>query len=130
MTAPVDPHRFSRLFDRAVAACAQAQLLAARCRESQMHARAAHGSARRIRALAAETRAAWAEADIVFGAMRSEVEAVAHAMRDAGMEREQTAAAVRAHMRFVLYDGGLREQEAESVVERASEWVDDVFAAA
>jgi hypothetical protein len=125
-----DALRFSMLFDRAVAACAQAQLLSTRCRETQANARAAHASARRIRSLAFETRAAWAESSIVFAAMRQEVEAVAQAMRSEGVERAHAGAAVRAHMRFVLYDGGLREQEAESVIARASEWVDLVYRAA
>lgn len=122
--------RFSRLFDRAVAACAQAQLLATRCRESQSRARSTHASARRIRALASDTRAAWADTNEVFGLMRREVEAVANAMRASGVECAHASAAIRAHMRFVLYDGGLREQEAETVVERATEWVSQVYAAA
>jgi hypothetical protein len=122
--------RFSRLFDRALAACAQAQRLATRCRDSQAHARATHASARRIRVLAGETRAAWAESNLVFAAMRREVEVVARAMRAGGMEREHAGAVVRAHMRFVLYDGGLREQEAEVVVAQASAWVDRVYEAA
>jgi hypothetical protein len=33
-------------------------------------------------------------------------------------------------MRFVMYDGGMREQEAESVIARANEWVDEVYLAA
>jgi hypothetical protein len=122
--------RFSRLFDRAVAACAEAQQLATRCRESQSRARAAHASARRIRALAAETRAAWADSCDVLDLMRREVEKVACDMRDSGVERAHAGAAIRAHMRFVLYDGGLREQEAEAVVERATQWVDEVYVAA
>jgi hypothetical protein len=122
--------RFSRLFDRAVAACAQTQLLATRCRELQSRARATHASARRIRALASDTREAWAHTNEVFDLMRREVEAVASAMRASGVERAHAGAAIRAHMRFVLYDGGLREQEAETVVERATEWVDLVYAAA
>jgi hypothetical protein len=122
--------RFSRLFDRAVAACAQTQLLATRCRESQTRARATHASARRIRALAAETRAAWADTNLVFGAMRQHVEAVAQAMRADGIEREHAGAAIRARIRFVLYDSGLREQEAETVVAHANDWVDFVYRAA
>ena len=122
--------RFSGLFDRAVAACAQAQLLARRCRELQSRARSAHASARRIRTLAADTRAAWADTNEVFKLMRREVETVASSMRASGVERARAGAAIRAHMRFVLYDGGLREQEAETVVERATEWVDQVYAAA
>ncbi len=125
-----DASRFSRLFDRAVSACAQAQLLATRCRESQARARSTHASARRIRSLAADTRSAWAETNEVFDLMRREVESVALAMRASGVERAHAGAAIRAHMRFVLYDGGLREQEAETVVERASHWVDEIYTAA
>ncbi len=121
---------FTQLFDRAVAACALTQVLSARCRESQASARAAHASARRIRALAVETRAAWAESDRVFSAMRYQVELAASGMRQEGMECSQAAAAVRAHMRFVLYDGGQREQEAEEIVARASAWVERVYHAA
>jgi hypothetical protein len=125
-----DDARFSQLFDRALAACAQAQLLSTRCRESQANARTAHASARRIRELAGDTRTAWAESNRLFATMRHEVELVAHGMREDGVERAHAAAAVRAHVRFVLYDGGLREQEAESVVARASEWVERVYQAA
>ena len=121
---------FSPLFDRALAACAQAQMLATRCRESQAHARATNASSRRLRMLAAETRAAWADTSAVFILLHREVEAVARAMRDVGTEHAQASATVRAHVRFVLYDGGLREQEAEAVVSRASEWVDRVYQAA
>jgi hypothetical protein len=126
----VDAPRFSHLFDRALAACAEAQRLAARCGESQARARATHASARRIQALAGATRTAWAERSVMFAALRREVEIVAWAMRTGGTDRTHAGAAVRAHMRFVLYDGGLREQEAELLIVRASEWVDVVYAAA
>ena len=125
-----DAARFSRLFDRAISACAQAQTLCSRCRDSQAAARASHASARRIRELAAETRSAWAESNRLFATVEREVELVAKAMRDDGIDQAKAAASVRAHVRFVLYDGGLREQEAESVVARASEWVDRVYQAA
>jgi type IV pilus biogenesis protein CpaD/CtpE len=101
-----------------------------RCRESQSRARATHASARRVRALAAETRAAWADTNLVFDAMRQQVEAVANAMRGEGIEREHAGAAIRAHIRVVLYDNGLREQEAETVVSHANDWVDFVYEAA
>jgi len=125
-----DEGRFSRLFDRAISACAQAQTLCTRCRESQARARSSHASSRRIRELAGETRAAWAESNRLFETVKHEVELVALAMRDDGVDRVRAAATVRAHVRFVLYDGGLREQEAESVVVRASEWVDRIYQAA
>jgi hypothetical protein len=126
----VNESHFTQLFDRAVAACAHAQVLAARCRESQSSARAAHVSARRIRALAVETRAAWAESDRTFSAMRCQVELAAAGMREEGMECSRAAAAVRAHVRFVLYDDGQHEQEAEEIVARASAWVEQVYQAA
>jgi hypothetical protein len=127
---PEDARHFSVLFDRAVSACATAQQLAIRCRESHANARASRASARRVRARASETLAAWAQSNAVFAVMRHEVEAVAHEMRREGLERLEAAAAVRAHMRFVMYDGGMREQEAESVIARANEWVDEVYLAA
>ena len=130
MIDPEETRRFSALFDRAVAACATAQQLAIRCRESHTNARASRASARRVRVLASETRAAWAQSNAVFAVMRREVETVARAMRSEGLERLEAAAAVRAHMRFVMYDGGMHEQEAESVIARANEWVDEVYQAA
>ena len=93
-------------------------------------ARATRGSNRRIRALVSETREAWALADLVYSDMRSEVERVAWALRESGMDKSSASATVRAHIRFILYDGGLAERDAEPVVTRASDWVDRVFAAA
>jgi hypothetical protein len=122
--------RFSVLFDRALAACARAQQLATRCRESQARARLAKASARQLRVLAADTRSAWADSGRAFAAMRGQVEAVAVRMRDAGIEREHASATVRAHIRYVLYDGGLREHEAEPIVLRATDWVDEAYRAA
>jgi hypothetical protein len=121
---------FTELFDRAVAACAGAQLLSSRCAATALRAREERASARRIRHCAVKTRVAWAGADELLDHMRCEVEAVAEAMLRSGMEQAEAAAAVRAHVRFVLYDGGLCEQEAEPVVERASAWVNAVYAAA
>jgi hypothetical protein len=54
---------------------------------------------------------------------------VATEMRNAGIDRHEAAAAVRAHARFVLYDGGMNEAAAEPVVQRASSWVESLFAA-
>jgi hypothetical protein len=122
--------RFSRVFDRAVAACAQAQLLSARCAATVVRAREARLAATRVRALAAQTRDAWQTADRVFEVMRREVENVSGEMRNAGWDVRDAAAAVRARVRFVLYDGGLREQEVEPVVERASAWVERLYDAA
>jgi hypothetical protein len=130
MTSGVDASRFSSMFDRTVAACAHAQLLMAQCAETSARARATHASSRRLRTLAAETRDAWAGAGKVFDVMRREVESVAGTMRVAGLDRDAAAAAVRAHVRFVLYDGGLGEHDAEPVVERASQWVEQLYSAA
>ena len=121
---------FTKLFDRAVAACAAAQAVSAKSAEAVARARATRASARRVRALVTETRQAWALADLVYSDMRSEVERVARALRESGMDNSSASATVRAHIRFVLYDGGLTEQDAEPVVARASHWVDRIYAAA
>jgi hypothetical protein len=122
--------QFSAVFDRAVLACASAERLVIRSAEASARARATVANSRRIRTLALETRDYWANADLVFGSMRRQVETVATQMRRAGMDRQDTVAAVRSRVRFVLYDGGYREVEAEPVVTRASVWVDELFAAA
>jgi hypothetical protein len=121
---------FSQLFDRVTAACAQAQLLAARSTETAARARAARATARQMRTLATETRDAWANADRYFTTMRHQVEKVAIRMREEGMDEHAAAAAMRAHVRFVLYDGGLREMDVEPVVERTSAWVAALYEAA
>jgi hypothetical protein len=129
MSRPPLASDFSPLFDRALAACAKAQQLAARSTQAVAHARTTRSSARRTRALVMDARNAWANSDAVFSLMRHEVEAVAGRMRDAGVDRHEAAAAVRAHVRFVLYDGGMNESAAEPVVQRASSWVNMLFAA-
>jgi hypothetical protein len=121
---------FTNLFDRAVAACATAQSLSSKSAEALARARATRASARRVSALVTETLEAWALADLVYEDMRCEVERVARALRDSGMDNSAASATVRAHIRFVLYDGGREERDAEPVVARASEWVDGVYAAA
>jgi hypothetical protein len=121
---------FSDIFDRAVAACSMAQQLSARSADAMTRARATRASARRIRRIAIDARVAWGEADVAFDVMRRQVEVVAMEMRGAGMTRHDASAAVRAHVRFVLYDGGLGERDAEPVVQRASAWVDTVYEAA
>ena len=125
-----DAAEFTSVFDRAVAACAHAQLLMGRCAETSARARATHASSRRLQLLAVETRNAWERANAVFDVMRQEVELVADTVRAAGVGREAAAAAVRAHVRFVLYDGGLGEHDAEPVVERTSQWVERHYSAA
>jgi hypothetical protein len=127
VTAPIT---FSAQFDRAVAACAQAQVLVTRAAEAAARSREARRSSRRLRQHVVETREAWNGAAHSGMLMRRHVADVARAMRDAGMSQDDAAAAVRAHIRFVLYDGGLREREAEPVVERANAWVEEIFRAA
>jgi hypothetical protein len=129
MTKP-SPTDFTQLFDRAVAACAAAQNLTNKSAEAVARARATRASARRLRALVSETRQAWALADVVYSDMRGEVERVAWALRESGMDNSSASATVRAHIRFILYDGGLAERDAEPVVARASDWVDQVYTAA
>jgi hypothetical protein len=122
MTSP-GPVHFSRLFDRAALACARAQLLTARSIELSARTRATRATSRQTRIVARGTRDAWAASDRVFTSMRRQVEQVALRMRDAGMNEQSAGAAMRAHMRFVLYDGGLREVDVEPVVERAGSWL-------
>jgi hypothetical protein len=129
MTSP-SPTDFTQLFDRAVATCAAAQSLTNKSAEAVARARATRASTRRIRSLVSETREAWALADLVYSDMRSEVERVAWALRESGMDNSSASATVRAHIRFILYDGGLAERDAEPVVSRASDWVDRIYAAA
>ena len=124
------PPTFSELFDRSVAACAEAQFLSGRSAGSVRKARLQRASARRVRALIAETRETWEGASAMYAVMRVQVERVAREMRDAGVDSASAAATIRQHIRFVLYDGGLTERDAEPVVARASTWVDMVFAAA
>lgn len=130
MSPPPIPQAFTPIFDRAIAACARAQMLSERATEAVAHARSARPSSPQLRGLVGETRDVWAGADIVYGTMRREVERVAHALRDSGVDDDTAAATVRAHIRFVLYDGGLPERVAEPVVSRASTWVHMVYAAA
>lgn len=126
----VKPPTFNEIFDRAVAACAEAQRLSGRTAESVRKARLERASTRRVRTLIAETRDTWEGANAMYAVMRVQVERVACEMRDAGVDSVSAAATIRQHIRFVLYDGGLTERDAEPVVTRASTWVDMVFAAA
>lgn len=123
------PPTFNELFDRAVAACAEAQFLSGRTAGSVRKARLERASARRLRALIAQTRDTWEGANAMYAVMRVQVERVAREMRDAGVDNLSAGATIRQHIRFVLYDGGLTERDAEPVVTRASTWVDTVFAA-
>jgi hypothetical protein len=124
------PPAFNEIFDRAVAACAEAQHLSGRTAESVNKARLERASARRVRTLITETRDTWEGANAMYAVMRIQVERVACEMRDAGVDSSSAAATIRQHIRFVLYDSGLAERDTEPVVTRASTWVDMVFAAA
>lgn len=121
---------FPPLFDRAVTASVRAEVLVRRSASAAARARATRASSLRMRTLVRETRDYWATADLVYSSMRRQVEQVVAAMRDAGLDQERTAAHVRARVRFVLYDGGFGEIEVEPVVQRASGWVEELFAAA
>ena len=124
------PPTFNELFDRAAAACAEAQHLSGRTAEAVRKARLERASAYRVRTLIAETRDTWEGANAMYAVMRIQVERVAREMRDAGVDSASAAATIRQHIRFVLYDEGLTERDTEPVVTRASTWVDMVFAAA
>jgi hypothetical protein len=129
MSKPPSAAHFSDLFDRALAACARAQQLADVSTAAVARARATRISVRRTRVLVTDAREAWADSDAIFSLMRHEVEAVAAGMRAAGFDKRKAAAEVRAHVRFVLYDGGFTEAAAEPLVQRASDWVKLLFAA-
>lgn len=121
---------FTPQFDRAIAACAQAQVLLGRSVDASQRSREIRASARRIRRLAVESREAWRGADLINDVMRRQVASVALAMRAAGIGEIEAVNTVRAHIRFVLYDGGLRELDAEPVVERATMWIAEIYRAA
>jgi hypothetical protein len=121
---------FTVQFDRALAACAQAQVLLSRSVEAAARSREVRASSRQIRRLAVETREAWRGADLINSMLRRQVAVVANGMRAAGMSETEATTVVRAHIRFVLYDGGLREVEAEPVVARATTWVEETYRAA
>ena len=86
--------------------------------------------ASRLRRTAVQVQNAWAQAEAAHSVLRGEVERIAHTLRDAGVDGRAAVARVRAHIRFVLYDGGLTEQDAEPVVARASFWVEQIYTAA
>ena len=122
------PH-FPLLFDRAAAACAESQQLVNHSAQSAERARASRARSVLLRRSAMRTFHAWADAEAKHEVLRAEVETIARSMRDAGVEDHDAVAAVRAHIRFVLYDRGLTAQDNEPVVERASRWVEQVYAA-
>ena len=69
-------------------------------------------------------------AEILFTSLRGEVESAVSTLRDAGLGEAEVEATVRAHVRFVLYDGGFGENEAEPVVDRTTSWVRELYEAA
>ena len=119
----------SELFDRAAAACAESQRVIGQSTRTVRHARATRTSSARLRQAVVQIRVAWADAASVHAILRGEVERIARAMRDAGADDRATVATMRAHIRFVLYDGGITEHEAEPVVERVITWIEQVYAA-
>jgi hypothetical protein len=121
---------FSDLFDRAVAACAESQRLVGLSARTVSHTRSSRADSSQLRRTAVLMRDAWAEAEAVHSVLRNEVERVARTLREAGVDDRAAVATVRAHIRFVLYDGGRAEQDAEPVVARASLWVEQIYAAA
>lgn len=121
---------FSDLFNRAVAACAESQRIVGLSSSTLSFSRSSRAAAIRLRRAAVLMRDTWSEAEAVHRVLRNEVESVARAMRKSGMNDRAAVATVRAHIRFVLYDGGLAEQDAEPVVARASLWVEQIYAAA
>ena len=121
---------FSELFNRAAAACAESQRLVGISAKRISHSRVSRADASRLRRIAVRMRDTWAKAEAVHSVLRDEVERVARTLRDAGVNDRAAVATVRAHIRFVLYDGGLSEQDAEPVVARASHWVEQIYTAA
>lgn len=125
---------FPEPFDRIVTACARSQRQVGRSARTLHRARASRAlrpsraASPRLRWSAAELRDAWADADAIHSVLRAEVARVARGMRVAGIDARAALWAVRAHIRFVLYDGGLTEEDTEPVVQRASLWVEQVYA--
>lgn len=121
---------FTPLFDRSVPLCAEAQTLLRQSVTAVHRVRALRSASRRAQALVEEGRRNLAVAEILFDSLRRELERVVTTMRAAGLDQSQAAATVRARVRFVLYDEGFREAEAEPVVDRATTWVRELFEAA
>ena len=97
---------FSEVFNRTAAACAELQRLVRRSARTITQSRVSRAHALPLRRTAAQTRMAWAKAEVVHAVLRDEVECVARALRDAGMDSRSAVATVRSRIRFVLYDGG------------------------
>jgi hypothetical protein len=121
---------FTPLFDRSAALCVEAQSLLRRSASAVARARELRIASDRSTALVQEGRTSLAVANLLFSTLRSELACAVQSMRDAGLDEPAAAASVRARIRFVLYDGGFRESEAEPVVDRATGWVRELFQAA
>jgi len=131
VTVPYRRPGFSELFDRAATACAESQRLVGLSTRTMTSARMWRAdTASHRRRTAAQMRETWAEAEAVHSVLRDEVERIARTMRESGLDDRAAVATVRAHIRFVLYDGGLAAQDAEPVVARASLWGEQIYAAA
>jgi hypothetical protein len=130
MNAVTHPDPFTPLFDRSVQLCAQAQALVRKSVSEIARARALCSASRSAKPLAQEGRMNLEVADILFTSLRGEVESTVGTMREAGLDEAEATAAVRARVRFVLYDDGFREMEAEPVVDHATAWVRELYDAA
>jgi hypothetical protein len=124
----LDP--FTPLFDRSAQLCAQVQALVRQSAAEIARARALRLASRSARLLASEARMNLEAADILFTTLRGELESAVTTLRDAGLDEAEAEAAVRARVRFVLYDDGFSEVEAEPVVDHATAWVKELYEAA
>jgi hypothetical protein len=121
---------FSALFNRAAPACAEAQRLVGLSARTLSQSRRSRADALRLRRTVTQMREAWEEAEAAHSVLREEVVRVARTLREAGLDNRAAVATIRSRLRFVLYDDGLTEQDAEPVVARATLWVEQVYAAA
>ena len=117
---------FTPLFDRSIELCARAQALVRKSGSEVAQARALRLVSWRARALAKAGRMNLEVAEVLFVSLRDEVESAVSTLREAGLAEAEVEATMRAHVRFVLYDGGFREVEAEPVVERTTTWVKEL----
>jgi hypothetical protein len=130
MNAVNQLHPFTPLFDRSAQLCAQVQALVRQSAAEIARARALRLASRSARMLATKARTNLEVAEILFTTLRGEVESAVLTLREAGLDEAEAAAAVRARVRFVLYDDGFRETEAEPVVDHATAWVKELYEAA
>jgi hypothetical protein len=121
---------FTPLFDRSVELCVRAQALVRESSSELVRSRTLKLVARRAKAVAETGRMNLEVAAILFTSLRDEVESTVSSMREAGLTEAEAEATVSARVRFVLYDGGFREEEAEPVVEHTTTWVRELYDAA